>query len=269
MRRLELDEDDDRRRRDRTGSRRRDTDTLSFYPFSPLSKPNRTMSDSDGAWDDDDFEVPDLTANKGADAANVVDDKFADEDAEEEKPVVVKTKKPAVAKKKMEIKTSVDYDDGALDDPIAEKLRRQKLVEEADLRAAKELFGGGDEDIALDGFEPKSKSEYEKLGSAISYKYLTSRSESAFYTAGLKALLRVALRDLCAADVKDVEQAIVTIRSDKVKKEKAEAEAAKKAAAGSKKGKGKFLNAGGKGGDSGLDDFKYDLESVDDAYDFM
>ena len=83
------------------------------------------------------------------------------------------------------------------------------------------------------------------------------------------SLLRVALRDLCAADVKDVEQAIVTIRSDKVKKEKAEAEAAKKAAAGSKKGKGKFLNAGGKGGDSGLDDFKYDLESVDDAYDFM
>jgi translation initiation factor 3 subunit J len=227
------------------------------------------MSDSDGAWDDDDFEVPDLTANKGAEAPNVVDDKFADEDAEEEKPAVVKTKKPAVAKKKMEIKTSVDYDDGALDDPIAEKLRRQKLVEEADLRAAKELFGGGDEDIALDGFEPKSKSEYEKLGSAISYKYLTSRSESAFYTAGLKALLRVALRDLCAADVKDVEQAIVTIRSDKVKKEKAEAEVAKKAAAGSKKGKGKFLNAGGKGGDSGLDDFKYDLESVDDAYDFM
>ena len=228
------------------------------------------MSDSDGAWDDDDFEVPDLTANKGADVPNAVDDKFADEDAEEEKPAVVAKKKPAaVAKKKMEIKTSVDYDDGALDDPIAEKLRRQKLVEEADLRAAKELFGGGDEDIALDGFEPKSKSEYEKLGSAISYKYLTSRSESAFYTAGLKALLRVALRDLCAADVKDVEQAIVTIRSDKVKKEKAEAEAAKKAAAGSKKGKGKFLNAGSKGGDSGLDDFKYDLESVDDAYDFM
>ncbi len=24
------------------------------------------MSDSDGAWDDDDFEVPDLTANKTA-----------------------------------------------------------------------------------------------------------------------------------------------------------------------------------------------------------
>ena len=32
-------------------------------------------------------------------------------------------------------------DDDALDDPVAEKARRQRLVEEADLRAARELFG--------------------------------------------------------------------------------------------------------------------------------
>ena len=62
---------------------------------------------------------------------------------------------------------------------------------------------------------------------------------------------------------------VVSVRTDKVKKEKVDAEAAKKAAAGSKKGKGKFLNAGGKGGDSGLDDFKYDVASPDDDYDFM
>jgi len=236
--------------------------------------PPTTMSDSDGAWDDDDFEVPDLTQLKPAGAASSGADKFADEDADvrdaQAAGVVAAKKKPAAAsggKKKMEIKSAVNYDDGALDDPIAEKLRRQKLEEDADLRAAKELFGN--EEVVLDTFEPKSKSEYEKLGSAISYKYLTSRSESAFYTAALKALLRVALRDLSAADVKDVEQGIVNIRSDKVKKEKAEAEEARKAAAGSKKGKGKFLNAGSKGGDSGLDDFKYDMASVDDAYDFM
>ena len=243
----------------------------------------RAMSDSDGGWDDDDFEVPDLAQmklNASANAnANAIEDKFADEDVETAaeraaREAAVKAAADAKArtelakKKKMAIKTSVEYDDGAiLDDPVAEKARRQKLVEEADLRAAKELFGN--DDVQLDAFEPKSKSEFEKLGSAIAYKYLTSRSESGFYTAGVKALLRVALRDLTAAEVKEVEQHVVSVRTDKVKKEKADAEAAKKAAAGSKKGKGKFLNAGGKGGDSGLDDFKYDVASPDDDYDFM
>jgi translation initiation factor 3 subunit J len=230
------------------------------------------MSDSDDAWDADDFEVPDLTA--GVRAVSVSDDRFADEDKEDEVAKAAAVKAAAVAKpktagkKKLEIKSAVDYDEGeALDDPVAEKLRRQKLVEEADLRAAKELFGN--EDVKLDEFEPKSKSEFEKLGSALAYKYLVGRSESGFYTSGLKALLRVALRDLSAADVKEVETAIVATRTEKVKREKADAEVAKKAAAGSKKGKGKFLNAGGKGGDNGLDDFKYAIDSPDDGYDFM
>lgn len=33
-------------------------------------------------------------------------------------------------------------DEGPLDDPIAEKLRQQRLVEEADYAATMELFGG-------------------------------------------------------------------------------------------------------------------------------
>lgn len=38
---------------------------------------------------------------------------------------------------------STSVDEGPLDDPIAEKLRQQRLVEEADFKAALELFGGG------------------------------------------------------------------------------------------------------------------------------
>lgn len=224
------------------------------------------MSDSEDAWDADDFEVPNLTLN--LQKAKI--DKFADEDVEDEPIVEPKaTAKKSIGKKKLEIKSTVDYDHGeALDDPVAEKLRRQKLIEEADLRAARELFG--DEEIILDEFEPKSKSEYEKLGSAIAYKYLVSRAESGFYTAGLKALLRVAMRDLSSGEVKDIETAVVATRTEKVKKEKAEAEEKKRLDAASKKGKSKFLNTGGtKGGDSGLDDFKYAVDSPDDDYDFM
>lgn len=72
-----------------------------------------------------------------------------------------------------------------------------------------------------------------------------------------------------------MEAAIVAVRNDRVKSEKAEAAAAAKAATtaatatkGGKKGK-KFLNQGTKGGDSGLEDYKYSNYSVDDEYDFM
>ena len=84
-----------------------------------------------------------------------------------------------------------------------------------------ELFGN--DDVQLDAFEPKSKSEFEKFGSAIAYKYLTSGSESGFYTAGVKALLRVALRELTAAEVKEDGNNTSSVRTDKVK-EKADAE---------------------------------------------
>lgn len=195
-------------------------------------------------------------------------EEIAAREAKAREDKAIKARAEQARAKKAAIKTAVEYEDDALDDPVAEKARRQRLVEEADLKAARELFGG-DAEVQLDAFEPKSKSEFEKFGSAIAYKYLSSRSESGFYAAGLKALLRVAMRDMTAAEAKDVETQVVAARTEKVKKEKAEAEQAKKLAAGSKKGKGKFLNAGSKGGDSGLDDYKYDVASPDDDYDFM
>lgn len=72
-----------------------------------------------------------------------------------------------------------------------------------DLRAACEFFG--DAEVKLDEFELKSKGEFEKFGSVIVYKYLMLRSESGFYIVGLKVLLRVVMRDLTAAEAKDVE----------------------------------------------------------------
>lgn len=235
------------------------------------------MSDDDGGWDDDDFEVPDVTKVTLARDASV-GDAFADEDAEtaeeragrerREREIAALRAKTTAAKKVKEIKSAVSYeDDDALSDPAGEKARRQRLVEEADLRAARELFGGGD--VELETFEPKGKGDFEKLGSAVAHKYLSRHEGGAHYVHAIKALLRVATRELTAADVKEVEVAVVAARTDKVKKEKAEAEAAKKAAANSKKGK--FLNAGGgkTGAGGGLDDFKYAVDSVDDEYDFM
>ena len=59
---------------------------------------------------------------------------FDDEEEEEEEAPV---KKAPASKPKPAKKETVEYVDETLADPVAEKLRRQKLVEAADLAAAR------------------------------------------------------------------------------------------------------------------------------------
>ena len=195
---------------------------------------------------------------------------FDDEEEEEEEEPV---KKAPASKPKPAKKAVAEYVDETLADPVAEKLRRQKLVEAADLAAAKELFGTDGEEIDLTTYAPKSEKEFAKYGNLVATKYMTVVKDSAFYKETVKAFLKNALRNSSAAEVKEIEASIVAIRNDKVKKEKADAaltlkaEQAEKAKAG--KGKKKFLNQGVKGANSGLDDYKYDSYTPDDDYDFM
>lgn len=225
------------------------------------------MGDSWEDWDEDDVALPGVT---GADES----DKFADEDEEEEKPKWEGTvPKPQQAKPKV---SKYDESRGAhdlstssspLDDPIAEKLRQQRLVEEADFKATMDLFGGDGRD--LDTFIPKSTKDFEELGRIIVAKYLLPHCDSdgarpkntAAYKAGVKALMRMALRPLTASEVKDVEVSVAAIRSEKVKEEKM-------MAGGKKTTKKATLNVGKSGGAAGLDDYVYD-DVLDDDYDFM
>jgi|TARA_B100001540_G_C15629075_1_gene561262 translation initiation factor 3 subunit J len=177
-------------------------------------------------------------------------------------------KKPEVKKK-----TVAQYVDETLDDPVAEKARRQKLVEEADLAAAKELFGTDGEEIDLTTYNPKSAKEFTKFGTLLASKFLIPIKESAFFKETIKAFVKSAMKYMTVVDIKEVEATVVAMRNEKVKAEKAEAIAAQKATAAATakagKGKKKFLNQGTKGGDDGLSDFKYANHSVDDDYDFM
>lgn len=213
--------------------------------------------------DDDEFEVAEIKKDEPKQASTF------DDEEEEEEPVKKAPSKPKPAKKEVEA-----YVDETLADPVAEKLRRQKLVEEADLIAAKELFGTDGEAIDLTTYAPKSEKEFAKYGNLVATKYMTVVKDSAFYKETVKAFIKNAVRNSSAAEIKEIEASIVAIRNDKVKKEKADAalnmkaEQAEKAKAG--KGKKKFLNMKGvKGANSGLDDYKYDSYTPDDDYDFM
>jgi len=153
-------------------------------------------------------------------------------------------------------------EDTPLDDPAAEKARRQRLVEEADLAAARELFGTA---LDLDGAKPpKGASACEAWGRTVAGKYLTPHADRPHYQAMLRALLKAALDPLEPGAVKEVEAVVAAVRSDKLRAEAA-AKAAARAGAGAKK---KTLNVGRSGGAAGLDDFVYD-DPLDDDVDFM
>lgn len=151
-------------------------------------------------------------------------------------------------------------DEGPLDDPIAEKLRQQRLVEEADYAATMELFGKSRE---LDGFIPKTNVEFEELGKLVAIKYLLphEKAKASLYKGAIKSLLHTCLHSLSASDVKDLETCVAGIRSEKLKAEKA-------LNAGKKQMKKASLNVGKGGGSAGLDDYVFD-DPLEDDFDFM
>lgn len=107
---------------------------------------------------------------------------------------------------------------------FVEKLCLDRLVEEADLAAAQDLFGAT---IDLDASQPKSAKEFEDFGSALVQKYLIPHSKSAHYKTLVKAVAKFALKPLDVQQTKDIETAVAGIRAEKLK-EKTAADAAKK-----------------------------------------
>lgn len=119
-------------------------------------------------------------------------------------------------------------------DPVAEKLRQQRLVEEADYRSTTELFANkkGD-DKTLENFIPKSESDFMEYAELISHK-LRPYEKSYHYIGLLKAVMRLSMTSLKAADAKDVASSVTAIANEKLKAEK-EANAGKKKAGAKKK----------------------------------
>ncbi|KAI3426155.1 hypothetical protein D9Q98_008532 [Chlorella vulgaris] len=222
------------------------------------------MADSWEDWETEEPVVPGV-----APADDPVKVKFAGEDEDEEEPkwkanvpAPQQAKDKAAVSKYDETKglQRLAVDDTPLDDPVAEKLRQQRLVEEADYQATLELFGKARE---LEGFTPKSAKDFEEFGKLVAGKHLLAHAKSPSYKAAVKALLKVALSACTSQEIKDVETCVAGLRSDKLKEEKA--------AMGGKKSakKGVSLNMG-RGGAAGLDDEIYADAGPDDAeYDFM
>ncbi|KAK1393151.1 Eukaryotic translation initiation factor 3 subunit J [Heracleum sosnowskyi] len=119
-------------------------------------------------------------------------------------------------------------------DPVAEKLRQQRLVEEADFKNTTELFGKpGGSDKSLDIFIPKSESDFSEYAEIISNK-LRPYEKSFHYIGLLKTVIRLSMTSLKASDAKEVASSVTAIANEKLKAEK-EANAGKKKTGAKKK----------------------------------
>ncbi|KAH9612006.1 hypothetical protein KSS87_004021, partial [Heliosperma pusillum] len=185
--------------------------------------------DPRSSWDDEDLDD------------NDVKESWEDDDEPEPAPAPVKApEKPAKktgnnqdsSKKGKEVEVAVEAEEPL--DPIAEKLRQQRLVEEADYKSTTELFAkkGGD-DKTLDNFIPKSESDFLEYAELISHK-LRPFEKSFHYLGLLKSVMRLSMTSLKAADAKEVASSVTAVANEKLKAEK-EANAGKKKGGAKKK----------------------------------
>ncbi|EFN56118.1 hypothetical protein CHLNCDRAFT_144733 [Chlorella variabilis] len=224
------------------------------------------MADSWEDWETEEPVVPGIPAAPQAEASK---SKFVGEDEGEEEDPKWKANVPAPqqAKDKKGVSKYDESkgaqqrggDDTPLDDPIAEKLRQQRLIEEADYQATIELFGKGRD---LEDFIPKSAKDFEEFGKLVAGKHMLPHAKAGHYKAAVKSLLKVALQMMSAQEVKDVETCVAGIRAEKLKEEKA-------AQGGKKTTKKATLNVGRSGGAAGLDDYVFDDAGDGDDFDFM
>lgn len=129
----------------------------------------------------------------------------------------------------------------------AEKLRRQRMQEEADLQLAKEAFGLTESD-GIDSLQPVTRDDFDNLRKALAAK-LTACERSPHYMGFLDDLLRDLSLNMEPEDVKRLSSSLNAVANEKVKQQKLK----HKKKGGAKKGAS--LNVGKDDGLVNLDDY--------------
>lgn len=167
-----------------------------------------------GLWDDEDLDEED------------VKESWEDEDDDSTKA----PKKESVSEKKTASKTAKDAgkkvkspettkETDVLADPVAEKLRQQRLVEEADYKSTTELFATKGNEKSLDNFIPKSENDFMEYAELLSHK-IRAYEKSFHYIGLLKAVMRLSMTTLKTADAKEIASSVTAIANEKLKAEK-------------------------------------------------
>ncbi|KAF3784815.1 Adam Eukaryotic translation initiation factor 3 subunit J [Nymphaea thermarum] len=179
--------------------------------FNP-ALPAHPVEKQKGLWDDEDIE--DVKAS-WEDEDVPTAEKAPKAETSAEKPVTKPGGKGASSKKG---KPAGEADE-KLADPVAEKLRQQRLVEEADYKSTTELFARKGDEKTLDNFIPKSENDFIEYAELISHK-LRPYEKSFHYINLLKMVMRLSMTSMKGAEAKEVASSVTAIANEKIKAEK-------------------------------------------------
>ncbi|XP_061831228.1 eukaryotic translation initiation factor 3 subunit J-A-like [Nerophis lumbriciformis] len=197
-------------------------------------------------WDVDSFE-PEETPQKaaqdkweGEDEDDDVRDNWDDEEEEEKKAdgnkiegskvsekkklsEKIKEKENRLKKKQQELKQKEleeQQENLTPEEQAAEKLRVQKLQEDADMELAKDAFGVGSSSVAgIDAMCPSSKEDFTELEKLLKEK-LSQFEKSVHYSSFLDSLFRELCITLEVDDLKKISNSLSVLLSEKQKQEK-------------------------------------------------
>jgi len=236
------------------------------------------MSDND-AWDADDYEPP-AAADKakavvandkwdGEDEEDDVKDAW-DADSEEEKskeeaaapaPKAASSKKKKlrdkIALKEAALQDDEDDSNKSPEDKLAEKMRLQKMEENAQFALTRDMLGL--KTGSIDSMVPETKEDFEAFAKAISEK-IRIFSNSDHYNDLLEMVTKDLALDMPVPTLKKVKIHVEGLHSTRLKEEKANKNKKVKGSKGTslKNDLDKDLFGGGRGADDyddGMDDF--------------
>ncbi|KAG8145261.1 hypothetical protein E2320_013620 [Naja naja] len=118
----------------------------------------------------------------------------------------------------LKLEESEDSKDLTPEEQLADKLRLQKLQEEADLELAKETFGVNNI-CGIDTMNPSSKDDFTEFGKLLKEK-ITQYEKSLYYAGFLETLVRDICISLEVDDLKKITNSLTVLCSEKQKQEK-------------------------------------------------
>jgi len=232
-------------------------------------------------WDADDYDPP--SAGGGSKAVAAVNDKWEGEDEEddvkdawdadsdeeksEEKAADAAAPKPATTKKNKKLRDKIALKEAAAaqeeddslspEDKLAEKLRLQKMEENAQYNLTRDMLGL--KTGSIDSMVPATKEDFENFAKAICEK-IRAFSSSDHYNGLLETVTKDLALDMPVPSLKKVKIHVEGLHSTRLKEEKASKNKKAKGTAGRtslKNDLDKDLFGGGRGG---VDDFGDDMD---------
>ncbi|KAM3870553.1 eukaryotic translation initiation factor 3 subunit J-A-like [Diretmus argenteus] len=191
-------------------------DAEAFDPQEPTEKPVVVLDKWEGEdeeepvkdnWDDEEEELK--QEKKRTEAKQSEKKKLSDKIKEKEKQEELRKK----------AEESQDSADLTPEEETAEKLRVQKLQEEADLELAQEAFGVSNNVTGIDAISPSSKDDFTEFEKLLKDK-ISPYEKSVHYSTFLESLFRDLCLSLEVEEMKKINTSITLLLSEKQKQEK-------------------------------------------------